>query len=413
MGKKRAFFSLFFCAFMFAALGVRADVKSHYPLLVEKIIFYKKDNFKVFYGGPIERTNGAAHWMISMAFEDSSYRTRAAYEAAFINCNIDDAKDADIIFATASDSNMKFKNVLSEEHQAFNSLLDGEYPAKRYILVRHADVAHNFYPDIHVSSVYGKQQEEDKKRIAQFFHEQFETRNGYTDWSRQEDQEEVDFETEEEISYKERPIEIEFAGKKVRFSSIKRVLKNDEWKVYYILSNRASIKDLRDSLTPILVRIDSGCVSGQIYDDMTCDCLEQLHEGLHKIAMNKEEKNVLIHIPAHDGRGLGTALKAETEIYKRGGRGRVHETEPLDTVQAAKLLYGSQPYDIRTYDGAAEILKSLGITKVSLLTDNMIKVETLERHGIHVFRRKTETEKQSCLKHTQAKKKSEFYYASS
>jgi GTP cyclohydrolase II len=92
----------------------------------------------------------------------------------------------------------------------------------------------------------------------------------------------------------------------------------------------------------IPLRIDSGCVSGQIYDDESCDCIDQLNAGLEFLIQDKSKYGLVIHIPAQDGRGFGTAPKTETEIYKYGGKGRVHKTEQLDTVSAAELLYGTK-----------------------------------------------------------------------
>lgn len=189
------------------------------------------------------------------------------------------------------------------------------------------------------------------------------------------------------------------------------IKKQDVWKLYYLVySASVSLDELENSQERLLVRMDSGCISGQIYDDEACDCLDQLHDGLQEIISNTESKGLIIHIPSHDGRGFGTAPKAETEIYKRGGSGRIHTTPSLNTVAAAKLLYGCDEYDFRTFDGAAEILFSFKINNVLLLTDNKDKVATLEKHGIKVTRKKTETNKPSCLEHIQAKKNSSLYF---
>ncbi len=159
-----------------------------------------------------------------------------------------------------------------------------------------------------------------------------------------------------------------------------------------------------------LLRLDSGCVSGQIYGDEACDCLDQLHEALRLLVMEENSSGVIIHIPGQDGRGFGTAPKAETEIYKRGGRGRIHSTVALDTVAAAKALYGVEKYDLRSFDGAAFILNFLGINEVVLFTDNIEKVGTLEKYGVKVRRKRTGTDKASCLNHICAKKNSGLYF---
>ena len=159
------------------------------------------------------------------------------------------------------------------------------------------------------------------------------------------------------------------------------------------------------------MRIDSGCVSGQIYDDMSCDCLDQLHDTLKQIVYDQNSHGIVIHIPAHDGRGFGTAPKAETEIYKIGGCGRVHSTCPLDTIAAAHLLYGTEVYDLRSFDTVAELLQSMNISKVALLTDNVTKVSALTSNGIEVIRHKTNTNKTTCLDHIKAKKNSPLYFS--
>jgi GTP cyclohydrolase II len=124
----------------------------------------------------------------------------------------------------------------------------------------------------------------------------------------------------------------------------------------------------------------------------------------------ESENSLLIHIPAHDGRGFGVAPKAETEIYKRGGIGRVNRTEPLDTVQAAILLYRTGNFDIRTYEGCARLLISNDIWSVDLLTDNKFKIQSMESFGVAVNRRKTNTDKQACRNHIMAKKNYKNYF---
>ena len=188
-------------------------------------------------------------------------------------------------------------------------------------------------------------------------------------------------------------------------------LKDDPWKSYYLVSLDSLASNYPTNEIPLFLRLDSGCTSGQIYNDQSCDCLEQLQQGLLGLIESKNEKSILIHIPTHDGRGFGTAPKAETEIYKRGGNGRVHKTEKLDTVKAATLLYNTDDFDIRTYEGCAKILTLKNIKRVDLLTDNKGKIEGLIKHGISVNRKKTFTAKQTCLEHIQAKKNSNYYFS--
>ena len=221
---------------------------------------------------------------------------------------------------------------------------------------------------------------------------------------------EIDFENKETIFFKPVVVQVDFNGQKQLFSLRKRVIKNDDWRIYYVISKDKSIGiEFNDPKTPPLVRIDSGCVSGQIYGDETCDCIDQLHRALYQISQDTNN-SLLIHIPAQDGRGYGTAPKGETEIYKQGGRGRLNFTQPLDTVSGAKLLYSPGLYDIRTFDGAAKILKEIGLKKVVLLTNNISKLKALKKYDIEVIRKGLEIEKPSCAKHLECKKNSLLYY---
>lgn len=410
--KKRHLFFLVASCLLLCGSVFSIGVDCNYPSIIEKLLFYKMENFKVFYGGPIKRAEGGAQWIMPVSFEDSFYNTRSVYEIIFVNCNLSDSKDAEILFVDVSDINIKFKNTLQEDYKVFTHLLSGKYSPGKYIVVRLADVSNVFYPDIHVSSPYDEHFESDKQTIANFLCTHFKAKKNYSDYYIKNTKDEIDFENNILVSYKPVRVEIDFSGQMTSFNIVKKVLRNDDWKVYYIITrDNAEIAQGDATETLPLVRIDSGCVSGQLYDDDTCDCLDQLHDGLYQVSQENAKNSLIIHIPAHDGRGYGTAPKAETEIYKRGGRGRVNETKPLDTVSSAMLLYSPGIYDIRTYDGAAKILKEMGFNKVCLLTDNAVKFETLKRHGIEPIRKKTETHKESCIEHIQSKKNSSYYYS--
>jgi GTP cyclohydrolase II len=158
------------------------------------------------------------------------------------------------------------------------------------------------------------------------------------------------------------------------------------------------------------VRVDSGCAGGQIYDDDSCDCADQFFDFISKYVANGE--GIVLHVPCHDGRGFGFAPKAETEIYKQGGTGRIHTTKPIDTVSAAKLLYKADDYnyDIRDYKGVALILKELGCNDIKLYTDSRKKVNSLSDAGINVERIPTETHKSTCKQHIEAKKSNPLFF---
>lgn len=401
---------LFFYALCIIFMQSMHTISDKYPLIVEKLVFFKNDKFKAFYGGPIDGAENGARWLMPIAFENDNHKTRAAYEVIFINCSLHDAQDAEILFVDVSDINIKFKNTLSPDYEIFSSLLHGEHKDGKYIIVRFCDIANIYYPDIFIFSESGRRDAADKASIANFLHDQFNTQAMYKDFYLGTTEESVVLDNDEDKIFNPISIEINFAGTLYPFTVTKIIKKNDTWKMYYIVSK--GIKDLyaNNNADCFNVRIDSGCVSGQICNDQACDCLDQLHDALKKIALDDSPNGIIIHIPTQDGRGFGTAPKAETEIYKRGGDGRIHATIPMDTISAAKLLYSVDKYDLRSYEGAAQVLKTMNIKKVALITDNIEKVSILERTGIEVVREKTGTNKASCLEHIEAKKESPQYF---
>ena len=120
-----------------------------------------------------------------------------------------------------------------------------------------------------------------------------------------------------------------------------------------------------------LVRVHSGCVTGDIFHSLRCDCYPQLQKAIDRVV--KSETGVIIYLPHHEGRGIG--LVAKIKAYAAQDRG-------LDTVDA-NLSIGA-PVDARDYLLAAKILKDLGLSEIRLLTNNPLKVEALNNHGIKV-----------------------------
>ncbi|MCL4766010.1 MAG: GTP cyclohydrolase II [Hyphomicrobiaceae bacterium] len=120
-----------------------------------------------------------------------------------------------------------------------------------------------------------------------------------------------------------------------------------------------------------LVRVHSGCVTGDIFHSLRCDCYPQLQKAIDRIV--DSQLGVIIYLPHHEGRGIG--LVAKIKAYAAQDRG-------LDTVDA-NLSIGA-PVDARDYQLAAKILKDLSFSGIRLLTNNPLKVEALQRHGIDV-----------------------------
>lgn len=124
---------------------------------------------------------------------------------------------------------------------------------------------------------------------------------------------------------------------------------------------------------PVLVRVHSECLTGEVLGSLRCDCGEQLDRSLELIS--EAGRGVLLYM-RQEGRGIGLRDKLRAYNLQDGG---------LDTVDA-NLALGHQA-DARDYDLAALMLKDLGVTTISLLTNNPNKIEELQRLGIQVVER--------------------------
>ena len=124
---------------------------------------------------------------------------------------------------------------------------------------------------------------------------------------------------------------------------------------------------------PVLVRIHSQCLTGDVFGSLRCDCRQQLEMALALIA--SEGAGILIY-EQQEGRGIGLMPKLQAYELQDAG---------LDTVEANERL--GFKADHRGFELPAEILKSLGVGKVRLLSNNPDKVAALERAGIEVVER--------------------------
>jgi 3,4-dihydroxy 2-butanone 4-phosphate synthase / GTP cyclohydrolase II len=120
----------------------------------------------------------------------------------------------------------------------------------------------------------------------------------------------------------------------------------------------------------ILVRVHSSCATGDIFGSLRCECGEQLHKAMELI--EKEGKGVIVYMQ-QEGRGIG--LMNKIKAYKLQEQG-------LDTVDA-NIHLGFDP-DQRDYGVGAQILSSLGIKKMKLITNNPVKRVGLESYGLKV-----------------------------
>ncbi len=120
----------------------------------------------------------------------------------------------------------------------------------------------------------------------------------------------------------------------------------------------------------VLVRMHSSCMTGDIFGSMRCECGEQLHKAMEMI--EKEGKGVIVYM-MQEGRGIG--LMNKIAAYKL-------QDEGMDTVEA-NIHLGFQA-DERDYGVGAQILKSLGVTKMKLMTNNPVKRVGIEGYDLKV-----------------------------
>jgi len=135
----------------------------------------------------------------------------------------------------------------------------------------------------------------------------------------------------------------------------------------------ALVKGAVDDGQPVLVRVHSQCLTGDVFHSLRCDCQPQLRRAMEQIA--EAGRGVILYI-SQEGRGIGLANKLKAYALQDQG---------LDTVEANQAL-GFEP-DLRDYGLGAQILADLGLKDLRLLTNNPRKIVGLEGYGLRVVER--------------------------
>ncbi len=152
-----------------------------------------------------------------------------------------------------------------------------------------------------------------------------------------------------------------------------------QWKIYAytsLVDNKEHVALVMGEIKedePVLVRVHSECLTGDVFGSLKCDCRSQLHRAMEMIA--KEGKGVIVYL-RQEGRGIGLVNKIKAYHLQDHG---------FDTVEANEKL--GFPPDMRDFGIGAQILRDLGVKKMRLMTNNPRKLIGLEGYGLEIVER--------------------------
>ncbi len=153
---------------------------------------------------------------------------------------------------------------------------------------------------------------------------------------------------------------------------------DDQWRKYTVIVksrlNHKTFTPIFDNPTRLVLRTDSGCETGQMFGDLTCECGDQLLLAMEAISQIGE--GMIVNIPHQDGRGMGLPFKLGT-LWLQDALG-VH------TVDSASMLAPGGVIDVRTYSGVVAVLRYFGIQEsceINLATNNPKKAKIFTENG--------------------------------
>ncbi|MEO6109825.1 MAG: hypothetical protein ABIP50_02350 [Candidatus Saccharimonadales bacterium] len=352
-------------------------ISDEYRESLSRLILFQDKSVTHFYGGPLDLQGDRNVWMSPVEVDDGE--TFSYFQLLYVNTTPEEALIAANFPVSLLEIDEASYKLTAASHPGYAQLMNQFDTDRKHVLIRHCNTGMAYYPRSLTPTDSEKKRQKHLEKLIKItgLHEP-EIRLSLSKPSEQDDNL-PETSVLETIHARKYP----FEGGDLHSYGL--VLENDPWKYYELFTPRP----LEEMPTKdLLVRIDSGCDIGQIYDDRGCDCREQLHHALNDI--QEIGNGAVIHIPSQDGRGFGAATKMETEGLKRGINVATNSDNlvPLDTITAAKQILGPD-FDIRTYEGAGRILSMIGIKSIMLQTDNRQKAEGLIAGGIQVTRRPT------------------------
>lgn len=173
----------------------------------------------------------------------------------------------------------------------------------------------------------------------------------------------------DEIEVVETALPVEVGGVERMFQAFAFEGAREDEQLLVLVHREANAEDV----VPI-VRVHSGCVTGDIFHSLRCDCYQQLQACLDIIL--DSPFGAVVYLPYQEGRGIGLFKKLQAYALQERG---------IDTVDANTAI--GAPVDARDYDLAAHALAHLELTEIRLLTNNPAKEQALAARGIRVVER--------------------------